>query len=91
MQAVGGYVLIQHLVGQTRKRSSGLEVPTELADRFLRGTVVSASEEIGKKEFGLQAGQDVLYDKMAGHEIKGIDGQEYKVITVRDIAVILDN
>ena len=89
MQAVGGYVLIQHLVGQTRKRSSGLEVPTELADRFLRGTIMSASEEVGKKEFGLEAGQDVLYDKHAGHEIKGADGQEYKVITVRDVAVIL--
>jgi len=89
MKAVGGYVLIQHLVGQTRKRSSGLEVPTELADRFLRGTILSASEEVGKKEVGLEAGQDVLYDKHAGHEIKGVDGQEYKVITVRDVAVIL--
>jgi len=89
MQAVGGYVIIQHELGQTRKRSSGLEVPSELADRFLRGKIYAASEEVGKKEFGLEAGQTVLYDKHAGHEIKGVDGVEYKIITCRDIAVIL--
>lgn len=76
-------------MGQTRKRSSGLEIPTELSDRFLRGTITSVSEEIGAKEFGLKEGQEVLYDKHAGHEIKGVDGEDYKIITCRDVAVIL--
>lgn len=81
-------MVIKHVKGQTRKRRSGIEVPTELSDRFIRGEIISVSET-GKEEFGLDSGQEVLYDKHAGHEVKGVDGEDYKVITCRDIAVTL--
>ena len=88
MKAVGVYVVIKQNKGEIRKRKSGLQVPTKLSDRFIGGVIYSASE-IGKDEFGLSEGQQVLYDKHAGHDIKGVDGEDYKVITCRDIAVVL--
>lgn len=89
MVGVGLYVIIKPIEGVMRTTSSGLDIPTELGDRFIQGDLISASEDIGKKEFGLEGGQVVLYDKFAGHEIKGSDGETYKLITCRDIAVVL--
>ena len=76
--------------GEERVRKSGLVVPTKLSDRFIGGVIKSASN-VGKDEFGLEAGQHVLYDKHAGHDVKDIDGESYRVITCRDVAVVLDN
>ena len=89
MQGVGVYVLIKPVKGKMRTTASGLEIPPELNDRFIQGKIVSASENIGKQEFGLEADQEVLYDKHAGHEIKGADNVTYRVVTCRDIAIIL--
>lgn len=89
MKAVGIYVIVETVKNQTRKRKSGLEVPVELSDRFILGKIHSVSEEIGEKEFGLEAGQEILYDKHAGHELKNIEGQDFKLISCRDVAVIL--
>lgn len=90
MKAVGVYVVIKQIKGQTRVRKSGLEIPVEMSDRFIQGVIHSTSE-LGKNEFGLQDGQNVLYDKHAGHEVKNIKGEDYKVIQCRDIAVVLDD
>lgn len=87
-QAVGIYVLIKHKTGQTRMRKSGLEIPTEMEDRFVLGEIVSASESIGKEEFGLEAGQEILYDKHAGRSVR-IEGEDYLMVTCRDIAMIV--
>lgn len=89
MRAVGIYVLIKQTKGETRQRKSGLQVPTQLSDRFVGGVIHSVSQEIGKDEFGLKEGQKILFDKHAGHDIKGTDGETYKVITCRDVAVVL--
>lgn len=89
MIAVGQYVIIKPIKGESRQRKSGLHIPTELSDRFIGGVVHSVSKEIGEEQFGLKQGQQVLYDKHSGHDIKGIDGESYKVITCRDIAVVL--
>ena len=87
-QAVGIYVLIKTKAGQTRTRKSGLHVPAALEDRFLIGEIVSASEGVGKKEFGLEAGQTVLYDKHSGQKIT-IEGEDYLMITCRDVGLII--
>lgn len=89
MVAVGAYLIIEPIKGQTRKRASGLEIPVELEDRFIQGVVHSASP-LGKNEFGLEEGQNILYDKHAGHDIKNINGKDYKVIRCTDVAVIMD-
>jgi co-chaperonin GroES (HSP10) len=87
-QAVGIYVLIKSKAGETRMRKSGLEIPADMEDRFVTGIVVSASESIGKKEFGLEADQEVLFDKHAGRQLR-LEGEDYLMVTCRDIALIL--
>jgi co-chaperonin GroES (HSP10) len=87
-QAVGLYVLIKHKAGQTRMRKSGLEIPTEMEDRFVLGEIISASTSIGKEEFGLEAGQQVLYDKHAGRQVR-VEGEDYLMVTCRDVALIV--
>ncbi len=89
MKAVGAFVVVKRKDGALRTTKSGLDVPTAMSDRFLQAELISASQEVGKKEFGLEAGQNVLYDKHAGHDAVGVDGETYRVITCRDIAVIL--
>lgn len=89
MDAVGVYVIIEPKKLKTRISKSGMEIPTELTDRFIEGTIISASSEIGTKEFGLSKGMNVLYDKHSGHDVKNIDGNTYRVVTCRDIAIIL--
>jgi len=87
-QAVGAFVLIKPKIGETRMRKSGLEVPAAMQDRFLIGDVISASEKIGKEEFGLEAGQVVLYDKHSGQKLN-IEGEDYLMVTCRDVAMII--
>lgn len=89
MKAVGVYVILKRKDGALRADKSGLDVPTAMSDRFLEADLISASEKIGKDEFGLEAGQKVLYDKNAGHDHQGADGITYRVVTCRDIASIL--
>jgi co-chaperonin GroES (HSP10) len=88
MKAVSVYLIIKKEKGQVRTSKSGLDIPAEMNDRFIKASIISASE-LGKEEFGLEAGQEVLYDKHAGHEFKGVDGESYRIITCRDVAVVL--
>lgn len=89
MKAVGQFVIIKVKDGALRTTKSGLEVPTAMSDRFLQADLISASKEIGKDEFGLEAGQEILYDKHAGYDIPGPDGTTYRLISCRDVGVIL--
>lgn len=82
-------MIVKPIAGETRQRSSGLVVPTQLSDRFVGAVIHSVSEDVGRDQFGLEQGQRVLYDKHAGYDIKGVDGATYKVISCRDVAVIL--
>lgn len=87
-QAVGRFVLIEKDKATTQKRRSGLETPTGTEDRFIKGKILSVSENIGEKEFGLKEGQEILFDKHAGQPLK-IDGNPYHMITCNDVAIIL--
>jgi len=89
MKAIGGYVIIKPKDGALRVTKSGLEVPTAMSDRFLLAVIISASKEVGKAEFGLESGQEVLYDKHSGHDFNSVDGKVYRLVTCRDIAVII--
>ena len=80
--------MVQKTKGVVRTSKSGLDIPSDIEDRFIQGVIVSSSET-GKKDFGLKDGDVVLYDKHAGNTFKGADGEEYKVIYCRDVAVVL--
>lgn len=87
-QAVGVYVLIRKEIGETRKRRSGLEdTASNTEDRWIKAEILSVGQ-VGEAEFGLKAGQTVLYDKHAGQPLT-IEGEKLHMITARDVALIL--
>ena len=88
MKAVGNYLVIKQIRAQERESNSGLLKSPEILDRFLRGIIISSSN-VGKEHFGLQAGQEVLFDKNAGHQIPDPSGDIVKVVQCTDVAVIL--
>lgn len=90
MKAVGIYVLIKPNKSTVRKTKVGIEIPTETTDRFLQGEIKSVSS-IGEKEFGLKNGMIVLYDKQSGHDVRGIDGIDYRLVRCQDISVVFED
>lgn len=88
MHAVGIFVIVQKETGVVRKSKSGLDIPSDIEDRFIRGTIISCSE-IANKEFGLKDGDCILFDKHSGNEFKGSNGETYRAIRCSDIAVVL--
>jgi len=88
MKAINLYVVIKKETGQVRTSKSGLDIPSDMADRFIKAKVISISEK-GQEEYGVKAGDDILYDKHAGNEMKSVDGETYHIITCNHIAVVL--
>jgi len=88
MKAVGLYLVIKKSKGKVRTHRSGLEMPTDMEDRFVEATVTSVSD-LGVSEFGINEGDTVLYDKHAGRNSFKNDEGEFFVITCRDVAVVL--
>lgn len=87
-QAVGQYVLIKKALGEERKRRSGLvDTASNTEDRWVKADVISVGQ-IGEAEFGLKAGQTVLYDKHAGQPLT-IKGEKFHMIRATDVAIIL--
>jgi len=87
IQAVGSYVVVERKKGATRETSIGLEVPTDRNDRFVEASVISVSES-ATEALGIQDGDVVLYDRMAGHDVD-LKGKTYRVIRATDVAVVL--
>jgi len=87
-KAVGSYVAIKPNDGKMRKSASGLMVPTIKTDRWVEGTVFRVSNEYSEVS-GVKEGDVILYDKNAGHDTPLIDGNKYRIITARDIAMVL--
>lgn len=86
--AVGSYVAIKPNDGKMRKSKSGLMVPVVKTDRWVEGEVFRISIAFAK-ESGIKEGDKVLYDKNAGHDTPLIDGNTYRIITARDISMVL--
>lgn len=87
-QAIGIYVLIRKAVGEVRKRRSGLEdTASTTEDRWIKAEIISVGQ-VGESEFGLKAGQTVLYDKHAGQPLT-VDGEKLHIIRASDISLIL--
>ncbi len=89
MKGVGTWVILKPKDGVMRESKSGLDVPTAMSDRFLQADLIHASEEVGKVEYGLEAGQVVLYDKNSGFDFPDSKGETYRIVRCSDIAVIL--
>ena len=84
MKAIGNYLIIQESKEAVTKTSGGLELTEKLKDdiRYRKGIIVSSGPDILKKD------QNIIYDKIAGHNIES--GNELlKVIQLRDVVAII--
>lgn len=86
MKAINNYIIIEESKLGVRTSESGLEYAESLDDesRYRRGTIVDPGE------FGdrINKGDEVLYDKVAGHGSPDLP-ERCKVMQIRDIAVVL--
>lgn len=84
MKAIGNYLIIQEDKEAITKTSGGLELTEKLKDdiRYRKGIIVSSGPDILKKD------QNIIYDKIAGHNIESGD-ELLKVIQLRDVVAII--
>lgn len=84
MKAVGNYLLVKDGKAETRKTKGGLELTDKHEDiRYIPAIVVSCGDAV----LGILPGNDILYDKVGGHNVV-IKGEVYKVIRDRDVVLV---
>ena len=86
MRAVGYFIVIDEIKESVKKTDGGLLLTDAHTQdiRYVKGKVKS----VGSMVKGVEADETVLYDRVAGHGVE-IDGDFYKVIQERDIALVL--
>lgn len=86
MRAVGYFIVIKEKPEGVKKTDGGLLLTDAHTQdiRYVEGLVKS----VGTLVKGVDDGETVLYDRVAGHGVE-IDGEFYKVIQERDIALVL--
>ena len=84
MRAVGNYLIIQKVESKTKETKGGLL----LSDASMQDVRYVKAEIINPGEQQLNKGDFIFYDKHAGHKID-YDNQQYIVIKVQDIVVVL--
>ena len=83
MKAIGKYIVITPIVEEL-KTDSGLILTDEDTVRYKKGIVV----ESGSLVDVIKSGDEIFYDKNAGHTIM-LDGKTYSIILERDVVVVL--
>ena len=86
MKAIGHYIVIDEIKESVKKTDGGLLLTDKHTQdiRYVKGKVVSPGTAVK----GVDAGDTILFDRVAGHGIE-IDGTFHKVITERDIVLVL--
>jgi len=84
MKAVGNYLIIQKVESKTKETKGGLLLSeASMQDiRYVKAKIVDPGEQQLKKD------DIIFYDKVAGHKID-YDDQQYIVIKVQDVVVVL--
>ena len=84
MKAINHYVIVNKIKTEP-KMVAGLLMTddTDVDNRYLRGTIISA----GNLVEGLKDGDNIYYDKHAGHAITWKDDL-YQVIQSRDVVLV---
>ena len=84
MKAVGNYLIIQKVESKTKETKGGLLLSeASMQDvRYVKAKIIDPGEQQLKKH------DLIFYDKVAGHKID-YDDQQYIVIKVQDVVVVL--
>lgn len=87
-KALGYYIVLKRIQPKTTTNSYGLELTDAHKNeiRYIKGEVVSA----GPIAEGINVGDIVLYDKMAGNNLEAED-DVLKCVTVKDIILIYED
>jgi chaperonin GroES len=86
MRAIGKCLIIDKIKEGTTKTKGGLMLAeTQREDiRYIRANVL----KIGDDVVGVKEGDEIFYDRHAGHKIE-IDKDTYHVIKLTDVVVVL--
>ncbi len=88
-------VLVKRSDEAEQKSSGGIIIPDTAKEKPQRGTVVAVGEgkrdDAGKRiELDVKAGDEVLFGKYAGTEVK-IDGEEFLIMHETDILGVVSS
>lgn len=94
IRPLGDRVIIKRLEETEQKTSGGIIIPESAKEKPMRGTVIAVGtgkekEDGGKIPLDVKVGEEVLFGKYAGSEVK-IDGEELLIMRQDDILAILD-
>ena len=71
-----------------KKSSGGIIIPDTAQEKTQQGTVVEVGPGTDDVKITVKAGDNVMYDKYAGSQIK-IDGEEHLILKMSDIIAVL--
>lgn len=82
------------IIDETEQTAGGIYIPDTAREKPQKGQVLAVGNgrllDNGKREpVEVKVGETVLFTKYGGNDIK-IDGQEYKILSERDILGILE-
>ncbi|HUT99515.1 MAG TPA: co-chaperone GroES [bacterium] len=91
---LGDRILVKRLVDETEKTSGGIIIPDTAKEKPQRGKVVSLGEGKRTEEgnllpMRLKKGQEILFGKYSGNEVK-IDGEEYIIMREDDVLGVIE-
>ncbi len=81
--------LLVELVDDDEKTSSGIILPDSAKEKPQRGTVIAVGTDEDLRERVVE-GQEVIFSKYAGQELK-LDGHDYLILNRGDILAILQS
>ena len=85
LKPLGDRVIIE-IVEAEEKTASGIVLPDSAQEKPQQGRIVAVSE---KTNFGLKEGDNIIFSKFAGTEVKH-EGKEYLILRETDILAVID-
>lgn len=85
MKAIGNNIIILPKKEIIEKTKGGLLLAEKDKEniRYKEATIISTSDEITV----VGTGDEIYYDKAAGHDIE-FNGEQYRIIQLRDIVIV---
>ena len=85
MKAINQYIVVDKIKTEPKKVAGLIMTDdTDVDNRYLKAKIISC----GNLVEGLKDGDTIYYDKHAGHIIE-FDKEQYTVIKIQDIVVVL--
>jgi chaperonin GroES len=91
---LGDRILVKRLEDETEKTTGGIIIPDTAKEKPQRGKVVSLGEGKRTEEgnvlpMRLKKGQEILFGKYSGNEVK-INGEEYIIMREDDVLGVIE-